>query len=578
MTAQSAELDAFEARVSNNIDPVDRISLLGELAFYYLDVLNDNNKFDSLSDLAISSSEVLFDREVILEANLRYLKDFYRGTPHSRVQSIIDRTLEIVGKSGYAIDIDFLILLSDAYLKISDLSKSHQYASKAISQSSAEGDELGLIRSQIALGRNLEFGRQYIEAYQNYMNAQYGIEKMYASEQKNELKTQILDDLFRFYQLIKDYDGAAFVKSNLIDNILKSTEVDSTAYYWHQYDLAGLSLSSNRFSRLSHRLDRLLDYADRAGNIRLRDYTLALYRSLIIESEHFGGFENIYVQRYPELLSELKSKNKALYYKIVAYIHESRSNLDSAEYYFKKAEPLIVSGEHNISRSNFYRRLGEFFLRHQNVDDAVDRFRQAFNFAQKSTYTPYIISASGYLDTLLYDMGKYEEAYAFQKMHFQSIKQRDKDARQDELLRIHLDNEAKQLKLMKEREDSKKKKKYNLQYLMISIGILSLFILIIFMSRIAVPEWIIHGSGFLGVLMVFEFIILILDQQIHHLTHGAPLYIFLIKILILVFLFPLHHVIEGKIIRRLMSKKQIWKGSKNSLLGFFYQLWPWLNK
>jgi hypothetical protein len=50
---------------------------------------------------------------------------------------------------------------------------------------------------------------------------------------------------------------------------------------------------------------------------------------------------------------------------------------------------------------------------------------------------------------------------------------------------------------------------------------------------------------------------MLLDTYIHHITHGEPLKIWLIKIGLLSMLLPLHHYLEEKMIHYLLSKHLI---------------------
>jgi hypothetical protein len=72
------------------------------------------------------------------------------------------------------------------------------------------------------------------------------------------------------------------------------------------------------------------------------------------------------------------------------------------------------------------------------------------------------------------------------------------------------------------------------------------------LGRFKVKPWLIRSLGFLSFILLFEFIILIADQQIHHLTHGEPLPILLIKIVLIAALLPLHHYLEHKAIHYLL--------------------------
>jgi hypothetical protein len=86
----------------------------------------------------------------------------------------------------------------------------------------------------------------------------------------------------------------------------------------------------------------------------------------------------------------------------------------------------------------------------------------------------------------------------------------------------------------------------------ITAAIILIFIILAAMGRLRVKPVIIRALGFLSFILLFEFIILLIDKPIHHFTHGEPLPILLIKIVIIGILLPLHHWLEHKVIQYLM--------------------------
>jgi len=62
-------------------------------------------------------------------------------------------------------------------------------------------------------------------------------------------------------------------------------------------------------------------------------------------------------------------------------------------------------------------------------------------------------------------------------------------------------------------------------------------------------------GGFVAFICLFEFIILLIDNWLHHLAHGEPLKIWLAKIVIIGLLLPLHHYIEHAVVHFLSSKR-----------------------
>jgi hypothetical protein len=91
----------------------------------------------------------------------------------------------------------------------------------------------------------------------------------------------------------------------------------------------------------------------------------------------------------------------------------------------------------------------------------------------------------------------------------------------------------------------------------ITIFIASAFILLIALGMFRVSQLTVRALGFLSFIFFFEFIIMILDHWIHSLTHGEPLKSWLIKIVIISILLPLHHLLEHKVIHYLLSHKML---------------------
>jgi hypothetical protein len=60
--------------------------------------------------------------------------------------------------------------------------------------------------------------------------------------------------------------------------------------------------------------------------------------------------------------------------------------------------------------------------------------------------------------------------------------------------------------------------------------------------------------GFFAFILLFEFITLLADNQIHRWTHGEPWKVLAIKIVLIAMLLPLHHWLEKKVIHYLTSQ------------------------
>ena len=113
------------------------------------------------------------------------------------------------------------------------------------------------------------------------------------------------------------------------------------------------------------------------------------------------------------------------------------------------------------------------------------------------------------------------------------------------------ENEAKEQARI---ENEAIKRRNNLQYILILLGILVLFGLILSLGIIKIPVKIAEGLIFLAFLILFEFLLVFLEPHIDSFTNGVPVYSLLFNAAIALLIFPFHSVMEKYLKRRLVKK------------------------
>jgi hypothetical protein len=117
-----------------------------------------------------------------------------------------------------------------------------------------------------------------------------------------------------------------------------------------------------------------------------------------------------------------------------------------------------------------------------------------------------------------------------------------------------VDNERQRAEKIHAARVEETRRRHNLQYMGITAAIASIFILLVMAGAFRVSARTIKILGFFAFIFLFEFIILLADNQIHHLTHGEPWMVLAIKIVLIAMLLPLHHWLEEKAVHYLTSK------------------------
>jgi hypothetical protein len=539
---------------------------------------NNDQHFDSLVSVAIALAESTFNNEKTLEVYQTYFDLVEMDGQYVDYQTSVNRTEQLTLENDYNIDkSDLWLSISSSASRLNYPLVAHKFALKAFSEAELEKNPEKKVQAYLTLGKSLQIQKYYIEAYQNYLNASYLTETLENGHDKDEIKKKCFSHLFEFHRNVNDYDQAAKYKLLEIELIQSNIKTDSLELFWAKYDMCGLAILSKKYGSVVNTLDELLKYSAKAKNKKLKDYSFSLYRQYLVQNNDLFGFHKIYVEKYPEELERLKIFQPVLYHQIKSKLAEFKNDINNARAEYIKAESRFDKNDSPIFISNFYNRYGQFLFKYGKLDEAINSFQKAFANAEKAQYMEYMLESSYFLDSLSSLAGNYVEAYKYSNINKKLLIQRTLLNKQDEFLRMELANESRQISLNQKRIEEDKKRKFNLQYFIITMSILFFFLIFIIFSRLKVPEWSIKGLGFVSVLMLFEFIILILDHEIHHITHGAPLWIFAIKVLILIFLFPLHHIIEKAIIKFMIQKKQIWRPNKSHIREAMHRLWPWMS-
>jgi hypothetical protein len=177
-------------------------------------------------------------------------------------------------------------------------------------------------------------------------------------------------------------------------------------------------------------------------------------------------------------------------------------------------------------------------------------------------------TAAQNMDSLYQKLGDFRSAYQCRTRYYTLKDSIEKLSTEKDLMLLEVDNENKRRQLEEETAEKEKMARHNIQYMGITAGIAGVFIVLVMMGTFSVSKTTIRILGFFAFIFLFEFIILLADNQIHHWTHGEPLPILAIKIGLISILLPLHHWMEGKVIHYLTTRKMLELNAKDLLSKF----------
>lgn len=526
-----------------------RIIALSALSKYYSDFLGDEQKADSLGSLAREIATSSHRIDLIHLACNSYIESgnlTFNRTETMACARYLERFSGEAATAGLYRSYHNLVTV---YLSGFKYETALEYAYKALTVSVSANNTAWKVRSLLDIGSSLEGKNQPVEAFRNYLNAT----ELAVGVKDPELLIACYDRLSRFYNLNKMDDDAIRYKLMQTDLILKKHPPDSIAFYWTRYDLQVIDLNSNDKKLNEKEMQEILSFALRTGHRRLLEAELNLIRSYYIEIEEIGRLSDLYNHQFPGELVRLAEVNPEIFYRLQALFSEFHHHEDSALYFFRKAEKIIVSDPNKILQSRFFSRYGEFLLRHGMTDSARFKLERSFKLAQDAGYFDFMVSSCAQLESLYAGKGDFRNAYRFSVMNRGLSDSIRNLVNKDQMLSLEIEHEAKQRELVSEQERQTVIKRHYLQYSAIIIIIISVFIILLMLGSMKVPEWIIRMLGFFSFILLFEFIVLLADHKIHDLTAGEPWKILLIKIFLIAVLLPMHHWIEKRVVAFLLD-------------------------
>jgi len=537
-----------------NLEDSLKVADLCRQAEYNNRVLNNDYLTDSVSELAIEIASGTFSQGLILMAYDNYLDHTNLNLNNKKA---LDYALAADQISRHTANQHWAwksaLNLAKVHLAAYSYEKALISAYKSLSLADEMNDDQKKLESYLIIGRSLEGSNQKVEAFRNYLMAT----KIGTQLDNAQMVIQCYSMLSEFYLNSKLFQKAVTYKLMEEEVISNTKPIDSLALMWIKYDLQVINLNADDTRINQELVEEILDFAKRNNQQELKDFAFALYRSVLTKLNRIDLLKKLYVAEYPEEFSKLKDDSPSFYYRLKAYFSEEEGRNDSADYYFAKAGTFFTENSNKIMQSNFLIRYGQFLSRAGNYEKAIAKLKEAYRLASEANYMVFMLNASDELETLYANEDNFEQAYRFATLNTQLNDSINKLAEKDKLVMLEINYEAQQQALAEERERQQTLRRHNLQYTAIVIGILGVFVILILLGSFRVPEWTIQALGFISFIFLFEFIILLADQKIHHMTHGEPWKILAIKIVLIAILLPLHHWIEHKVVQRLISKRLI---------------------
>jgi tetratricopeptide (TPR) repeat protein len=405
--------------------------------------------------------------------------------------------------------------------------------------------KLGYGNTQLAAGEKLD-------AFKTFISAQATAEK---SKHKNKdwLQISAYNSLAGFYTSIEGYDKAIDYQYKSLAYARKN---NNTADMFNMMFSIGANYSlAKKHDAAKNIYIELIRIAD---SLKKPDYKIkgqiGIVNTMINGPEAEKSLQ--YLKGHPEIKDLFNRIN--LIYQLdygMAQVFTIIKQYDSARYYFDRSIPIM---EKFTSVSTFpimYQQYARFLYESGNYPKAISYLNKAalINDSLKNSIGNKDVYEM--LDSCYQKNGDYKNAFVYNSLFQKAKLEADEKSKAKDILSVEIDAENKRKERLEKEEEEETNRRHNWQYMGIIFGIISLFILLAALGLFNVPLKWVRALGFISFIFLFEFIILLADTWIHNFTHGEPLKIIGIKVVLIAMLLPLHHFLEHKVIHYLTSKK-----------------------
>ena len=233
-----------------------------------------------------------------------------------------------------------------------------------------------------------------------------------------------------------------------------------------------------------------------------------------------------------------------------ANLHEQMKDTALAAVYFKKALVQEAAINFIFPKIVFKRFYISFLINNSNFQEAKSQAQDLLAMGEKADNTYYQFAAMGYLKTVYDKQTKYDSAYFYSK---KELALKDTIFNGEKLNKIHAIAFNEEVRAA----EVKDQRNQNLQFALIALGIISLLILYLLLSRSFITNTkLIEFFGVVALLIVFEFLNLLLHPFLERVTNHSPILMLFALVCIAALLVPLHHKVEKWTTAKLVQKNK----------------------
>ena len=395
----------------------------------------------------------------------------------------------------------------------------------------------------------------------------------------NNTDSAICIDLLQIAQQLKN-DSLLAISYNWIGYYFSQSKGDNTItleYYFKALPLAEKFNDKRRISSLYldianvyyalKNIDEFFKFT-KTGGETLPDKTSPKYDYMLVQYQRNMGIAYMeknqldsalsYAQAAVQTSERLQLSTYQLQtLHLLGAVNAKMNENELADVYFNKALALSDSITSEIRKMAFFQRYIPFLINNNRMVEAKVQTEKLWMLSGKIENLNFKLIATGYKKELFDKLNKTDSAYYYSKVE-SGI--RELIFNQDNQNTIQALAFKEQLRIIEDKSkkaEEARQRKENIQYSLIALGILTLLILYLLLSRSFITNTkLIEFFGVIALLIVFEFLNLLLHPFLERVTNHSPVLMLLALVCIAALLVPLHHKVEKWATAKLVEKNK----------------------
>jgi len=350
--------------------------------------------------------------------------------------------------------------------------------------------------------------------------------------------------------------------SKALENGLDALKKSEASYNDRQMAISFLSIGVIYSIQEDHRMG--IPYELKAKEIyeRLHD-SLNIGNTLLntgVSYNQLNQLDSARIYLNESLEIALRFKNDDLMSSV--YLSLGIVNLKMMQYdigisYCRLSLPYFKKTNDHLFLSSIYYYMSDIFDSTGRRDSAFYYSRLALQHAREMVSPQLLLYSTKQLSALFKESNKLDSAFIYQELAMNAKDSLTNQEKQRQVQALTFNEQMRQIEIAKKKSEEVAVRKRNLELGGIAIFIPIFLLGILLLGRRKVKSRTIEFLGVLGLLFLFEFIVLFAHPFIGHWTHESPVWMLLILVAVAAILIPIHHRSETWIKKKLASKPEV---------------------